>query len=111
MNRAGIIRSLILDEICDDYENIDQTIFGNVSAASAHLGITVTRADVVETLRGLASDGLAKAYHLSPREPFVTELQHFPSCDIETDFRTYFFITQEGLCRYLEEGECPNHAS
>jgi hypothetical protein len=98
MSRTEFIRRLVLNEICDDYENVDRMILPQAVPAAARCGYTVGRADVVAALSGLVEGGLARAYILSPREPFVTELAEMPTLDeIEVNYRTYFFITPKGL--------------
>ncbi len=76
MNRSELIRRMVLNSICDDYENVDQVILPDVVRDSAKFGFTVERADVVNALAGLIEDGLAKAYLLSSREP-EQELQGY----------------------------------
>jgi hypothetical protein len=52
----------------------------------------------------LIQDGLAKAYLLSPFEPFSTELEGMPPLDvIEQDFETYFYVTKKGMDLQLSE--------
>ena len=65
---------MVLDSICDDYENVDQVILRDVAKNCSKLGFTVERTDVVEALSQLIEDGLAKAYLLSSRmEPGYSE--------------------------------------
>lgn len=96
MDRSEIVLRLVLDEICDDYENVDQIIFPNVSRRCAKLGMTIGRSAVVEALRSLVDDGLAKAYILTP-SPNVIQISGMPNLDIvEEDFQTYFLVTKLG---------------
>jgi hypothetical protein len=63
----------------------------------ANCGLAIDRADVVDMLAELVRDGMAKAYLLSGTAPFFTELQCMPPLDpIESDFKTYFYITDKG---------------
>lgn len=104
MNRSELIRRMVLNSICDDYENVDQTIFRDVAKGGAELDLTVERSEIVDALAGLIEEGLAKAYVLSGRQPFSTELQGMPSLDVvEEDFKTYFYITKKGM-DHLSEG-------
>ena len=98
MTRAEFLRLMVLNEICDDFENVDQIILPNVAQQANKLGLVVERADIVEALRGLVGDGLAKAYDLSNcRGPFSGELDGMPSLElVEEDFRTYFYATEKG---------------
>ena len=87
---------MILNSMCDDYENVDQVILPAVSRDGARFGITVDRAEVVSVLTELVGEGLAKGYLLSGPEP--AELLGMPPLDeVEEDFRTYFYITEKGM--------------
>ena len=102
MNRSELIRLIVLNEICDDYENVGQRILPGAVKEGAECGLTIERSDVVSALARLIEDGLAKAYLLSPREPYATELQGIPSLDlIEENFKTYFYITKKGMELHL----------
>ena len=97
MDRAELVRLMVLNSIADDYENVDQVILRDVAQCLSKRGQTIERREIVNALDGLIEDGLAKAYLLSGREPYVTELHGMPALDvIEEDFRTYFYITQKG---------------
>lgn len=88
---------MVLNEIADDYENVDQIIFPNVERKCAKLGLVVERTHIVKALAELIEGRLAKAYLLSGREP-AKELKGVPLLDIvEENFKTYFYITKEGL--------------
>ena len=98
MSRTELVRRLILNAICDDYENVDQVILREVAETASKCGLTIGRSEVVDTLAGLVEDGMAKAYDLSSREPFCMELSGMPPLDsIEEDFKTYFYITKCGM--------------
>jgi hypothetical protein len=80
---------MVLCEICDDYENVDQIILPHVAKDAAKCGLVIERSEIVHALSGLIQDGLAKAYRLSPFEPYSTELQGMPPLDvIEENFET-----------------------
>ena len=98
MDRIELVRMLVLNEICDDYENVDQIILPRVAKDAAKCGLVIERSEIVNALAGLIQDGLAKAYLLSPFEPYATELQGMPALDvIEKDFETYFHATKKGI--------------
>ncbi|MEO7652112.1 MAG: hypothetical protein ABIZ80_16735 [Bryobacteraceae bacterium] len=78
LNREEYIQRLILSEICDDFENVDQTIFRNVAEYAAKNGLVIERSDVVEALSSLIAEGLAKASVLSNGDPFRGELEGMP---------------------------------
>ena len=95
---------MILNEISDDYENVDQVILRRVSEIGAKLGLAIERPEIVDALAGLVADGLARAYLLSGREPCCTELIDMPALDIvENDFETYFLITKKGMEFHLSD--------
>jgi len=102
MDRSELVRLLVLNEISDDYENVDQIILPHVGKIAAKCGLVIERSEIVDALAGLIKDDLAKAYLLSPFEPYSTELQGMPPVDvIEQDFETYFYVTKKGIdiCR------------
>jgi DNA gyrase subunit B len=105
VDRAELLRWMVLNEICDDYENVDQIILPHVARDCAKLGWMIERSEIVEALAGLIEDGLAKAYLLSSKAP-ATELPDMPEIDKgEDDFRTYFLITTKGMDLHLSD-EC-----
>jgi hypothetical protein len=99
MTRAELVQRLVLDTTCDDFENLDQVILRSVADSGTKCGLTVHRGDVVDALKVLVANGLAKAYNLSAtRDPFASEIDGMPPLDtVEEDFRTYFLITEVGL--------------
>jgi len=104
MDRNELVRRLVLNSICDDYENVDQVILHDVTEGGAKLGLTLERSDVALALASLVRDGLAKAYLLSPFAPHSTELQGMPDLDIvEEGFKTYFYITKKGMDLHLSD--------
>lgn len=90
---------MVLDSMCDDFENIDQIILPTVARDCARLGLSIERDEIVKTVSELVRDGLAKAYDLSAynKDPFSGELSGMPPVDIiEEDFKTYFYVTKKG---------------
>ena len=97
VNRSELVRRMVLNAICDDYENVDQMILRDVAKHGAKLGFAVERSDIVGALAELIKDGLAKAYLLSATEP-AKELESMPSLEVvEENFETYFYITKKGM--------------
>jgi len=89
---------MVLNAICDDYENVDQIILPVVARDCAKLGFAVERPEIAKALGQLIAGGLAKAYLLSGTPPFSIELQGMPPLDlVEEDFKTYFYITKKGM--------------
>jgi hypothetical protein len=104
MNRGELVRRMVLNAMCDDYENIDQIILPEVARDCAKLGFSVERSEIVKAVGELVQDGLAQAYLLSGTEPFVTELQGMPPVDVvEAYFKTYFYITKKGTDFHLSD--------
>jgi hypothetical protein len=106
MERRELVRRLVLNSICDDFENIDQIILPTVREDGARLGLTIERTEVVDTLAGLVADGLAKAYLLSTPadDPFSTEIPGMPPVDVpEENFETYFYPTRKGMDLHLSD--------
>ena len=101
MERRELIRRPVLNSICDNFENVDQIILPGVTRDGSKFGLTIERSDIVDALKGLIEDGLAKAYFLSGtpgRDPFAGELPGMPPLDVvEEDFQTYFYITKKGM--------------
>ena len=100
MTRAEFIRRLVLETICDDFENVDQVILRYVVDIGAKCGVVIRRADVLEALRVLVEAGLAKPYDLRAArgDPFSGEIQGMPPLDIaEEEYKTYFYVTKKGM--------------
>lgn len=100
MTRAEFVLRLVLDYICDDFENVDQILLREVAETGRKCGLAIQRSEVIEALRTLVADGLAKAYDISAssRDPFAGELEGMPPLDeVEEDFRAYFYRTRKGL--------------
>lgn len=99
MKRAEVVQGLILNSMCDDFENVDQVILRSVAEEGRRCGLAITRQEVVEGLRMLVEHGFAKAYDLSVRgaSPFSGELQGMPDPEIIDSDSTYFYITKSGM--------------
>jgi hypothetical protein len=100
VKRRELILRMVLNEISDDFENVDQIIVPHLAESCRKLGLTIDRAEIVKVLAGLVEDGLAKVYDLrngTSRDPFSGELPSIPSLDkTEEDF-PYFYITKKGM--------------
>jgi hypothetical protein len=94
-DRHEIIRRMVLNSICDDFENVDQVILRDTAAWGPKLGLTVTRPDVVRALTSLVADGMAKAYLLSHSQDPLDAMPDIS--EPEERFETYFFITPKGM--------------
>ena len=97
MNRSELLRLFILDDIADDYEEIEH-ITGNVTALAQKCGLTVSSGEVREELMNLIDAGFAKAYRFTGRHlpedirgrPLPEELE-----ETATGY-VYFWITESG---------------
>jgi hypothetical protein len=98
MDRSDLVRRLILNEICDDFEGLDRIIFPNVTKNGDRFGVKIQRAEVVAEMGKLVNEGLAKAYDLSVgiQNPFSGELGKMPDIT-EENFRIHFYITPKGM--------------
>lgn len=66
MTRKELVRRFVLNEVGDDYENLEH-IHTLIARDSARCGLAeVSRPEIVEGLAGLIESGLAKAYRLTP---------------------------------------------
>jgi hypothetical protein len=104
--RSEFIRQLVLNSICDDFENLDQIILPEVAKAAVQYGWTIERSEVVNALTSLVEEGLAKAYILAgtDRNPLSGELNGMPPMGaVEEDFKTYFYITKKGMEVHLSD--------
>jgi hypothetical protein len=100
MIRSEFVRRLVLNSICDDFENVDQIILRDVAKAGTDYGWTIERSELVNALTSLVEEGLAKAYILSASagNPFSGKIAGMPPMDVvEEDFKTYFYITKKGM--------------
>lgn len=51
MERRELIRRLVLNSICDDFENVDQSILPDVARHGSKFGLTIVRSEIVDTLK------------------------------------------------------------
>jgi hypothetical protein len=56
MTQTEFLRRMVLNEICDDFENVEQIILPNVAEQARKLGLVVQRNDIVEALRPLVGE-------------------------------------------------------
>lgn len=102
------MQRLVLNEISDDFENVDQIIFPKVAETGAKCGLTIERSEIVQALSQLVAARLAKASRLSPwpGDPSAGELSGMPPMDVvQEDFRTYFYITKAGMDVHLADDD------
>jgi hypothetical protein len=68
MNRNELTRMFVLNEIGDDYENLEK-IAKEVTALGTRCGLTLDLPEISNALMYLMEAGLARAYRLSPTRP------------------------------------------
>ena len=87
MEREERVRSMVMDAIADDYEDL-QTVVGDVSSWASEEGVALTPGEILDALTGLIDAGLAKAYHLDPNCAPQPLQGYAPGC--------YFLLTDKG---------------
>jgi hypothetical protein len=94
MTRNDFIRRFVLNEICDDYENLDvlQSVIAN---ESSRCGLEISRDEIVQGIAELIEAGLAKAYKLTPTRRPAEEIPGVPPLDQIDNY--YFWATPRGL--------------
>jgi hypothetical protein len=93
MTRADVIRRILIQGICDDFEDIQRITEWTVPMGSK-CGLTITRDDIIQALLELIEQGHAKAYDLKWwADPPATEN---PREEI-TPLDPRFARTEEGL--------------
>jgi hypothetical protein len=105
MVRSEFVRWLVLNSICDDFENVDQVILRDVAKTGTKCGLTIERSEVVDALASLIADGLTEVCIL---DPFSGKLQlpgMPPMDEVEEYFKTYFYITKKGMDLHLSDDD------
>jgi hypothetical protein len=92
MNRNELTRMFVLNEIGDDYENLEK-IAKEVTALGTRCGLTLDLPEISNALMYLMEAGLARAYRLSPTRP-NEEIQVVPPQEQLPDL--YFLATAKG---------------
>jgi hypothetical protein len=103
MTRSEFVRRLVLNEITDDYENVDQVILRWVAKTGAQCGLTIERPEVVDALSSLVADALAEACILDPFSGKLQLPEMPPMEEVEEYFKTYFFATKKGMDLHLSD--------
>ena len=97
MTRAELIRTIVLNSFCDDYEDIVQ-ITKNTDELGPKCGLTISRDDIILALRELIELGYAKAWDLTRWA--ATEHEVMPPREKITPLDPRFVRTEEGLAFY-----------
>jgi len=92
MTRAELIEMLVVNECCDDFEDIQQ-ITKWVDELGPKCGLTITDEDIIEALRESIERGWLKAWDLERLAEWTTENQR----EEITPMNPRFARTEEGL--------------
>jgi hypothetical protein len=97
MTRAELIRRFVLNEICDDYEDIEQ-IEGLIHWEGPACGLTISHEEIIQSLRELIEFGYAKAWDLEPKRYNTPphEYPGMPAAQEIAELDVYFMATPEG---------------
>jgi hypothetical protein len=91
---------LVLNEICDDYENLAISIEMPIMERGGRCGLYVDKGEIVHALQELVELGLARPYRLhGDRRPnWAEEMERMPSLEeMESPDGAWFFRTDAGL--------------
>jgi hypothetical protein len=103
MNRAELIRLFALNSFCDDYVDIEQITL-SISRDSLDCGMTISHAEILQSLRELIEMGYAKAWRLSCWGKPPEEYEGMPPPeDVKHPWGAYFYITPEGMKFHLAD--------
>lgn len=85
MRRAELIRTLVLNDLADDYESLEH-ITAEVVRFGLTCGLQIGDAEIRATLVDLIATGLVKAYRLSP-----SPVEEVPSAIAMANLRDYYY--------------------
>ena len=94
MNRQSLVRTVVLLDISDDYENTEH-VTQSLSQVAQACRVVFHRHEVIEALSELIQSDLAKAYRLSPYAP-AEEITGVPPRHQFDDYSIYFYVTDKG---------------
>jgi len=99
MNPTELIRTFVLNEIMDDYEEFEY-VTENVAKLGAEIRVTVHKDDIVRALINLTENGFAKAYRFVAKGTRTEEIEGVPSLDeiqnSDPYSRCYFWTSEKG---------------
>jgi hypothetical protein len=94
MARKELVRRFVLNEIGDDYENLEH-IRSLMAKDAERCGLTISTDEIVQSLADLIQSGLAKAYRFRP--PYKSQPDQIPRMPPLEEIREYYFwATPEG---------------
>jgi hypothetical protein len=95
-SRRELVRRIVLNEICDDYENLSVSIADPVGRRVRDCGFTIERSEIAMLLLELVELGWAKAYQLGGQE--VVEYDRMPSVEeMDNPNGAWFYVTHAGM--------------
>ncbi len=95
-SRRELVQRLVLNSICDDYENLVVSIKPAIDRDARDCGIEISELEIVDALRNLVDLGWAKAYRLGGKN--AVEFDQMPTIDEMRDFYgAWFHITDAGM--------------
>lgn len=95
MTRREFVRRFVLNEIGDDYENLEH-IAAIITREGNRCGLAISMEDIVHALVELIEAGLARAYKLDPFAPPI-EIEGVPPLKDIGDYFFYFWATTKGM--------------
>jgi hypothetical protein len=96
MTRLELIRRLVLNEICDDYEDIFQ-IEKQLGQGLQDVSFSISQEEVIRALAELIELEWARAWDLSSNNPEVLPYDGMPPTTEIVPWRTYFWATPTGI--------------
>jgi hypothetical protein len=93
MTRKAFVQRFILNEICDDYENLDM-VNKWITKNAARIGLAIQPAEIIEGLSELIALGLAKAYRFREGARKPDEIPQMPPLNEIENY--YFWATPRG---------------
>lgn len=100
MNRPELLRRFVLNEVADDYENLEK-IYSEVSSLGSRCGLSLPRGEIKQALVDLIEARLVKAYRLTTNS--VEEFDGVPEAERMDD--SYFWITPRGKDLLVSDGD------
>ncbi len=95
-SRRELVERLVLDSICDDYENLSVSIKPDLDRYARDCGLEISEPEIVTALNSLVELGWAKAYRLGGKD--AVEFDRMPTIDEMRDpDGAWFYVTGVGL--------------
>lgn len=98
MKRDQLVRMFVLEEISDDYEDLERISKG-VNKLGARCGLTIAHQEILSALANLIEVGMANAYRLEATREAPKPLPGVPPDDEMEEY--YFWITRKGREHHL----------